>query len=1168
MLTIFFVILFALSTVNAADNNTSDFVGVEETNLDVIGETTNEVVFVDDNSTVEVDFDLLEGEGYKIDKNTITFKFDELNAIVSDDDYYIFEYDDGKNCKESSIIWLKSGTYSYNLNLTNNSNYTYTFYGHSSFVEIFHGIPWNYGSDSNLILQGSFKTDKYGNIIDFTHDQHLKLVLSNYNNSCTIISMSKPFAHSYSLNDEFAGLTIGKKLKVGMNTIVEAYRNNNLIKNYVNKVFNIFVHDNSGVKTFTELAAKINGGESEIVLDCDYKYNSSIDSDYQNGVHISKKIIIDGKNHTIDGNEESKILIISGSNVTIKNIIFTNTFSNSTRTNAAIHWSGNNGILDNCNFIQLHVNYGISALYVSGWDTIVKNCLFKDNVAKSRTNFELSGKNVQIKNCSFVNNSANSGGAICIKYAVNCHVNNCSFINNSGKYYGGAVDWNGDGGLLSDCLFINNTISSLWGGAIAWSGNEGMLSNCSFYNNSAISHNGGAIYWNGEDGSIKDSLFENNYALFYGSAILASSDESIIINCFFVNNSAKYGSICVSGDQCIVENCSFKNNSASEKGGAIYWSGNNGSLLNCSFMNCISKKDIGNAVYWMGKNGLINFSYFSPDFNTIYNETSDFKIIKIYLSKISCENGSFEYKDINFSTNLNTYGKLIFNIFNETDNIIIITNTTNEGFDKLNNELNKLNVGKWNVTVIFEGNDNYSPCNATVTITVLSPNSSLTINDLDATVGQEVDLVAKVNSTLSVTEGKITFYDGETEIGESEVINGVATLKYIPTTAGEHLITTIFNSNNYLSSNSTRNVNIKKASTTISASDLIATYNENQFLLVTLNDDNGNPISGATLSINLNRTKTLDTDANGQVKLSIEGLDPKVYVATIKFEGNSNYEKSTSLTKVTVMKADSQIIVGDLSTIVGKDLTISANVVSNNLQINEGTVTFYDGETEIGESEVINGVATLSYTPLKEGKHSITTIYGGNINYKSSNATSVLIVSDYSNIVAANVDVVYSAGSYYTIKVYGTDGKLANETTVKINGKISKTLTTTNGIAKFKVTNVPGTYKMNITALGKSVTKTLTVKHLVTLKSVTVKKSAKKLTLQATLGKVNGKYLKNKKVTFKFNGKKYTAKTDKKGVAKVTIKSSVLKKLKVGKKVTYQATYSKDTVKKTVKIKK
>jgi hypothetical protein len=92
-------------------------------------------------------------------------------------------------------------------------------------------------------------------------------------------------------------------------------------------------------------------------------------------------------------------------------------------------------------------------------------------------------------------------------------------------------------------------------------------------------------------------------------------------------------------------------------------------------------------------------------------------------------------------------------------------------------------------------------------------------------------------------------------------------------------------------------------------------------------------------------------------------------------------------------------------------------------------------------------------------------------------------------------------------------------------------------------------------------------KTTVTLKKATVKKSAKKLVLQATV-KVNGKAVNKKKVTFKFNGKKYTAKTNKKGVAKVTIKKTVLKKLKVGKKVTYSATYNKVTAKKTVKVKK
>ena len=62
--------------------------------------------------------------------------------------------------------------------------------------------------------------------------------------------------------------------------------------------------------------------------------------------------------------------------------------------------------------------------------------------------------------------------------------------------------------------------------------------------------------------------------------------------------------------------------------------------------------------------------------------------------------------------------------------------------------------------------------------------------------------------------------------------------------------------------------------------------------------------------------------------------------------------------------------------------------------------------------------------------------------------------------------------------------------------------------------------------------------------------------------------MKGKKVTLKFNKKTFKVKTNKKGVATFTIKNSIYKKLKVGKKYTYQVTYLKDTVKKSIKFKK
>lgn len=83
---------------------------------------------------------------------------------------------------------------------------------------------------------------------------------------------------------------------------------------------------------------------------------------------------------------------------------------------------------------------------------------------------------------------------------------------------------------------------------------------------------------------------------------------------------------------------------------------------------------------------------------------------------------------------------------------------------------------------------------------------------------------------------------------------------------------------------------------------------------------------------------------------------------------------------------------------------------------------------------------------------------------------------------------------------------------------------------------------------------------------VSTVKPGKKLTLKATL-KLDGKAVKGKEVTFKFNGKSYTAKTNKKGVAKVTVGAGVTGKLKSGKKITAKVSYGGVTVSKKVKVK-
>ena len=83
------------------------------------------------------------------------------------------------------------------------------------------------------------------------------------------------------------------------------------------------------------------------------------------------------------------------------------------------------------------------------------------------------------------------------------------------------------------------------------------------------------------------------------------------------------------------------------------------------------------------------------------------------------------------------------------------------------------------------------------------------------------------------------------------------------------------------------------------------------------------------------------------------------------------------------------------------------------------------------------------------------------------------------------------------------------------------------------------------------------------VKTLSKKKSS--VTLKLTLGKVNGKYVTGQTVTFKFNGKTYTAKTNSKGVAKVTIPKKVYSGYAVGKVVKYSAKYFQKTI--TLKLK-
>ena len=95
------------------------------------------------------------------------------------------------------------------------------------------------------------------------------------------------------------------------------------------------------MKNFDDLKSDIDAKSNNSVLDldCDYKYNGTSNFD---GITINKNnFTIDGHGHTIDANAGSnsvRIFNITGTNVTLKNLILIN--ANVTDKGAAIYNSG------------------------------------------------------------------------------------------------------------------------------------------------------------------------------------------------------------------------------------------------------------------------------------------------------------------------------------------------------------------------------------------------------------------------------------------------------------------------------------------------------------------------------------------------------------------------------------------------------------------------------------------------------------------------------------------------------------------------------------------------------------------------------------------------------------------------------------------------------------
>ena len=352
-------------------------------------------------------------------------------------------------------------------------------------------------------------------------------------------------------------------------------------------------------------------------------------------------------------------------------------------------------------------------------------------------------------------------------------------------------------------------------------------------------------------------------------------------------------------------------------------------------------------------------------------------------------------------------------------------------------------------------------------------------------------------------------------------------------------------------------------------------YGNDMFAYVELPSDATGPV---TVTFNGKTYNVSYTDGWGRATAKTDGLGIGSYTALVEFGGDALYRPvSSEFTFRIIPKFSipgSVDFMGDTLIFVGESRLYTVSASSTSVGYVNLTLSYSNGTViDMKNLTLSNGYAFYSLEGLSEGGYLIYSNFMID-NYSYYDYMYFEVVQNYAGFTASATSQI-TEGGYVNVII---DVSPATAVFLSIDGIETKFYAYTSHIDDLISGLSVGTHNITVLAWDDayaavfSKTFTVTVKAKpaadvikMTLNKVKVKKSAKKIVLQSTI-KVNGKAKKGLVVKFKFNKKTYSAKTDAKGIAKVTIKNSVLKKLKAGKKLTYQATYGKTVKKITVKV--
>ncbi|MGD0858639.1 MAG: Ig-like domain repeat protein [Terracidiphilus sp.] len=144
---------------------------------------------------------------------------------------------------------------------------------------------------------------------------------------------------------------------------------------------------------------------------------------------------------------------------------------------------------------------------------------------------------------------------------------------------------------------------------------------------------------------------------------------------------------------------------------------------------------------------------------------------------------------------------------------------------------------------------------------------------------------------------------------------------------------------------------------------------------------------------------------------TVLGVGPQTLTATFSPTDTTDYTTGTATVTLTVVPANPVVLLtaSPNPAFISNPVTLTATIPSFGVAPT-GTVTFYDGTTQLGSATVSAGSATLITSALTPGTHSITAVYSGDTSYTAATSAALAeTLQDFTLALTGNSAVTGTA---------------------------------------------------------------------------------------------------------------------------------------------------------------